>query len=761
MDSKFTPDQFESMLYRRWENAGSFRPGPAGQEPFSILLPPPNANDSLHVGHAMFVIEDLLIRYHRMQGNQTVWFPGTDHAGIETQFVFEKMLAKKGQSRFQFDRNTLYQQIRSFVEQNRGLILKQLRLLGLSLDWEREKYTLAPAVEKLVFRVFQQLHREKLAYRAYRLVNYCTKCGTSFSNLEVKYIDQVDPLYYLKYGPFVLATVRPETKFGDTAVAVHPKDKRYQKWVGKVVEAEGLLGKFKIKVIADEAVDPKFGTGVVKVTPAHDFTDFEIGQRHKLEIRQVIDYSGRLNKLAGPYAGLRIKAAREKTVADLQTKGLIEKIDYQYTHRIGACYRCRTVIEPLPLTQWFVKTSAMIEPVKKAVATGETTIIPRRFVKIFRHWADNYKDWNISRQIAWGFRIPVWYSVDKNPQLEITFLDPAKNIVNGKVNILLRQYSLADMQKGLQSLIAPAQASFVISQKSPGPKYLQETDTFDTWFSSSLWPLICTDYPQGRDFKDFYPTDVLDTGHDILPFWVMRMMIMGKYLTGKSPFKTVYLHSMVVDKHGQKMSKSKGNVVSPLGLVNQYGADALRMALLVGSAPGNPIALSEEKVKGYRNFANKLWNIGRFTWMQFEKMTQAARRECSGLQAENSPGRGASKEVLFYHPKMRGLTTDDRQIIKELNSLIKKVTNHLNKFRFSQAGEITYHFTWHRLADWYLETIKDRLNNNDVLALSVLRHVLLNCLKLLHPFMPFVTEAVWGYIPKKKKDLLIVSAWPK
>jgi valyl-tRNA synthetase len=738
MEPKFDHQQWEKKIYQLWQSRSAFSPKKSDQPPFSIVLPPPNANASLHLGHAMFVVEDLLIRYHRMLGQPTVWFPGTDHAGIETQFVYEKWLNKQGKSRFDFDRQTLFDNIWQFVEDNRGLILEQLKELGFSLDWSREKYTFSPQVEKLVISVFQKLYRDHLAYRDYRLVNYCTHCGTSFSNLEVIYIDQNDPLYYLKYGPFVLATVRPETKFGDTALAVHPDDRRYQQWIGREIEAQGLIGPFKLKIIADEAVDPQFGTGVVKVTPAHDFTDFEIGQRHRLKIHQVIGFDGRLNYRAGPYAGLTVRQAREKTTQDLQKRGLIVKIDKKYQHRIGVCYRCQRVIEPLPLTQWFVKTSTMVRLAQKAVKTKETVIIPNRYEKIFNQWANNFKDWNISRQIVWGFRIPVWYDADLNPNLTITFLDSQKKVVNGRLDQLRKQYSLGTIKQGLQKIIAPLKANYTVSQTSPGPNFLQDTDTFDTWFSSSLWPLICTGYPKGPDFKNYYPTDVLDTGADILPFWVMRMMIMDKYLTGQSPFRTVYLHSIVVDKHGRKMSKSKGNVINPLELVGQFGADALRMSLLIGSSAGNPISLSAEKVKGYRNFANKIWNIGRFLWL-------------------NRPARS---RIPDYSPSLPGLTKEDKKIVQDLDQLLTVTDRSLKRYRFSQAGEAIYEFVWHRLADQYLESIKSRLEAKDLAALSTINHVYQTCLKLLHPFMPFVTEAVWQQLSGQQKALLITAAWP-
>lgn len=728
-----------------WENGGYFTPAiDHSKQPFTIILPLPNANDPMHMGHALFTVEDIMIRYHRMKGDPTLWLPGGDHAGIETQFVFEKRLAKEGKSRFDFDRETLYKMIVEFVDTNRNVNKGQMKRLGFSLDWMRYHYSLEPDIVERVLATFKKLHDDQLIYREERLVHYCTKCGTSFSDLEVKHVEQVDKLYYMKYGPFVLATTRPETKFGDTAVAVHPKDKRYTAYIGKEIEFEGLNGKVKLLVVGDEAVDPEFGTGVVKVTPAHDMTDYEIGKRHNLPMKQIIGFDGKLMAVTGSYAGLRIKAAREKIVADLTAKGLMDHIDEAYVHSVGTCYRCGTVLEPLPLPQWFVKTKPLAEKALAAVKEGKTKIVPlKRFEKLYFDWMENIHDWNISRQIVWGPRIPVWYCLDCNPNVKISFIDALGNKVTDTYGVLTKKYSFEEMEKGLQSILAPMDATHMFEahacETCHGTHVLQDTDTFDTWFLSSQWP-VNTLKTNAEDFSYFYPTSVLDTLWDILFFWVARMMMLGIYLTGEVPFKVVHLHSRVVDSHGQKMSKSKGNVVNPLAMVDQYGADALRMALIFGAAPGSDIVMSEDKVRGMRNFANKLWNIARL--FQLNKDT-------------------AKEEIPFYESSMDAkLLKQDVDFIKELQQIVTQVTKHINTYRFSDAAQELYEFIWHRFADVYLEENKERFQKGDVLALSVYRHVLLTSLKLLHPFMPFVTEAIWGQLPRKQEKPLIISSWP-
>lgn len=722
MDKAYEPQKTEQDIYRMWESGRYFAPknpfdkAQDKKKPFTVLLPPPNANADLHLGHAMYVVEDIMIRYHRMKGDSTLWLPGADHAGFETQYVYEKELAKKGKSRFDFDRETLYQNIWDFVHKNRGTMENQLRRLGFSLDWSRNIFTLDPKIVAVVYQTFKRLYDDGLVYRGVRLVNYCTRCGTGFSDLEVKHVEQVDPLYYMKYGPFVLATVRPETKFGDTAVAVNPKDKRFTQWVGKEVEIEGLIGKFTVKVIADDVIDPMFGTGIAKVTPAHDMTDFEIGKRHALEIKQVIGFDGRLTELCGTYKGLKVKAARAKVVEDMLARGMIDHIDEKYTHVVSTCYKCSTVLEPLPLPQWYIKVKPLTDAAKKAIKKKKITFVPKRFEKTAIDWLTNFHDWNISRQIVWGIRIPAWRCLD---------------CVNNQQSTITNQQS---------SIWTVTDGEAPKSCKTCGGANLeQDPDVFDTWFSSGQWPFATLRASGPGDFDSFYPTSVMETGYDILPWWVCRMMMLGIYATGDVPFGTVYLHGLVRDAKGQKMSKSKGNVMNPLKLVDQYGADSLRMALVFGTAAGNDQSLSEDKIRGMRNFANKLWNIGRFITMNLQ-----------------------SQEVFFYDPKLHKLLTSpkDKRIITELNMLCARVTKYMEDYRYSDAAKSVYDFAWHRLADVHLEKNKERFKTGDPQALAVLLHVYKTILTLLHPFMPFVTEEIWGGLPKKDNQPLIVSPWP-
>jgi valyl-tRNA synthetase len=725
MEKAYDPKLSEEKTYRMWEEGGYFSPeiNPK-KKPFSIVLPPPNANADLHLGHALYVVEDIMVRYHRMKGEPTLWVSGADHAGFETQYVFEKFLAKQDKSRFDYQRNELYQAIWDFVQNNRGNMENQLRRLGFSLDWTRKSFPLDPEIINTVYKTFKKLHDDKLVYRGSRLVNYCTKCGTGFSDLEVKHVEQKDPLYYMKYGPFVLATVRPETKFGDTAVAVNPNDKRYQKWIGKEIEVEGLLGKFKIIVVADEAIDPEFGTGIAKVTPAHDFTDYEIAKRHNLPSKQVIGFDGKLTKIAGPYAGLRVKAARAKVVEDMLARGLIDHIDENYIHTVATCYKCGSVLEPLPMEQWFIKVKPLTEKASEKINASEIKFVPTRFKKVALRWLTDFHDWNISRQIVWGIQIPAW---------------KCNNLAN---------HPSADTQWIVTDGTIPTECPVC-----HGHDLTQDPDVFDTWFSSGQWPfatLIQADLknPEKQElsnFKYFYPTSVMETGYDILPWWVCRMIMLGVYATDQVPFKTVYLHGLVRDAKGQKMSKSKGNVINPLAMIDRYGCDALRMSLIFGTAAGNDQSLSEDKIRGMRNFANKLWNIGRFILMNFEALPQ---KESS---------------VPFFDLKfLKQLKSpNDIKIITELNNLILNVTKHMDKYRFSDAALEIYDFTWHTIADKYLEENKDRFKSGDIQALAVLRHIFLNILKFLHPFMPFVTEEIWSQMPKKFNKPLIISPWPE
>ena len=674
-----------------------------------------------------------------MQGFSAVWLPGMDHAGFEPQFVYEKELAKQGKSRLDFDRQTLYQNIFQFVKDNSGLIYEQFKRLGFSADWSRSVFTLDDHVLKQVWETFQRMEKEGLVYRDNYIVNFCTHCGTSLAELEVVHEERIDPLYYMKYGPFTLATVRPETKFGDTAVAVHPKDKRYQKYVGQEIEVEGLIGKFKVKVIADEAVDPKFGTGVVKVTPAHDANDFQIGLRHGLEVKQVIGTDGKLNEKCGIYQGLRVAEARKRVAEDLRAAGLMVKIDENYQHSVGICYKCKRVLEPTIIPNWFIKVESLKKPVIEAVKKNRVKFYPARFKKQMQDWLEMMHDWPISRQICWGIRLPIWYEVNRkqktenrkqNDDIEIKFIDKSKKLIRGKIGELLKDYSLTEIKSGLQELRAPAGAKYVVSVSTPGEDYLQETDTFDTWFSSGQWPIVTL---KENEFTARFPTDVLGTLSDILNFWVSRMIMFSLYLKKEVPFKNVYLWSMVADAKGVKMSKSKGNVINPIDLVDKYGADALRMTLLHGTASGSAIALSEDKVRGMRNFSNKIWNAARYVVSK----------------GPTSP--------------RRGRTLSDNKFLEKLDAVVKTVTKQLEDYRIGLAADTVYNEFWHWFCDEAIESNKRQATSDKVIFVG-----LITFLKLLHPFVPFVTEAVWQKIREQRtenreqmEEMLISAKWPE
>ena len=703
MDSKYQPQLVEEKIYKEWEEKGYFKASVnKNKKPFSIILPPPNANGNLHLGHAMFTYEDIMVRFNKMMGKETLWLLGLDHAGTETQFVFEKYLKKQGKSRYDYKRDELYKMIWKYVAENKSTIKNQLKRLGFALDWSREKFTMDPEIVKIVYKTFKDLFDQGLIYRANKLINYCTNCGTSFSDLEVVYIERTDSLYYMKYGPFTLATTRPETKFGDTAVAVHPDDKHYQKWIGKEIEVEGLIGKFKVIVVGDKAVDPKFGTGAVKVTPAHDFNDYEIAKRHDLPMKQVIGFDGKLNSLAGKYQGLRVFSARQQIVADLQAKGQMVKIKEDYVHRVGTCYKCGRVLEPLPKEQWFIKTKPLADKAIKLIEKKETEVLPKRFKKRLVTILDDFIDWNISRQVVWGIRIPAYKCKSKN------------QMTNDKWFI---------------STEKPEKCK-ICGECIPE----QDEDTFDTWFSSAQWP-FATLMTEGQEFFDyFYPTSVMETGHDILRAWVARMMMIGYFSKKKTPFEKIFLHGMVRDSKGQKMSKSKGNVIDPILMIDKYGADALRAALIFGTKEGGDVSFSEEKVVGMRNFINKIWNIGRFISMNLQIKDQ----------------RSKIKD-----------TNKKSKIIKELETEYKKekkqYLKHMDSYQFSKALWIVYEFIWHRFADFYIEQLKDEVINGNMEALGELKEVYLENLKMLHPFIPFVTETIWKVFEGKDSSILKVN----
>ncbi len=773
MDKHYQAKENETKIYQLWEKADAFNPDSDINQKlknddlpsFSIIMPPPNANDPLHLGHAAFLtLEDILIRHARMTGHDTLWLPGADHAGIETQFVFEKKLKKEGTSRFHFDRATLYQMIWDYVATNSQIAIKQSKQLGASADWSRFKFTLDDDIVQSVIATFKQMLEDELIYRANRLVNYCPKCGTGFSNLELDHREEIGSLYYLKYGPITIATTRPETIFADVAIAVHPKDQRYHKYHGQTIEYQGLFGLVKLLVIADDFVDPEFGTGAVKITPFHDFNDFAFWQRHQAELKQAvqnnqlgyvelkeklinnnqlsaeeinspalaIDFTGRLTKFTDQYAGLKAHIAREKIVSDLQEANLIEKIDNNYLHSVTSCYRCGSNIEPLPLPQFYVKVEPLTKAVLEKIKKKELTIYGAGHDKILKHWLENLEDWNISRQIVWGIRLPVWYDAQENPQLRISFIDKNQARISGPIGELLTKYSFAEIEAGLQSLTAPIDAQFVVSQEKPDPnkQYLQETDTFDTWFSSSQWPVVTLKNNQPGDFERFYPTTIMETAYDILMFWVMRMLMMGLYSTQQLPFKKVYLHGLIRDSKGQKMSKSKGNVINPLEIGEKYGTDALRMAIVIRSSAGLDKTLSEADFQAMRNLNNKLWNAARFILLQKENQV---------ITDQNTA-------------KL------DKKFTKNLEKIVLAVSRNLDQLQLGLAADTLYNEFWHWFCDQCIEDAKKGLISQEKLFDG-----LVIFLKLFHPFIPFVTESIWQILYQEQlvaEPLLMTSRWP-
>jgi valyl-tRNA synthetase len=748
----------ESDIYESWEKSGAFTPTiDKTKKPFSIILPLPNANDPMHMGHALFTIQDILIRYHRMLGDPTLWLPGGDHAGIETQFVFEKMLQKEGKSRFDFDRETLYQMIWDFVEKNRSLNQFQMKKLGFSMDWTRYHYSLEPKIVDNVLLTFKKLYDDGLIYRDEKIVNYCTFCGTSFSNLEVNHKTVDSHLWYIKYGPLTVATTRPETMLGDTAIAVNPKDKRYQKLIGQKILLP--LVNREIPVIGEESIDIKFGTGAVKVTPSHSPEDYDIAKKHNLDFIRIFDYDGKSNQnVPEKYRGLFPNQVRQMVIDDLNAAGLIEKIE-NYSHEVGHCYKCGHAIEPITAPQWFLKIDPLAKAAIQAAKDDEVKFFPTRFKKAYLTWMESIRDWNISRQIVWGPRIPAWYCLDCNPQIKINFLDKNKKLISATYADIKDKYGFEEIKDGLQSLLAPVDATYQVEKSDHcshchSQALLQETDTFDTWFLSGQWPLNTLGFnpkdpsKSSPDFDYFYPTSVMDTLWDILFFWVARMIMFGLYLTKKVPFKTVHLHSRVVDAKGQKMSKSKGNVIDPLVMTEKYGTDALRMSLVYGIAPASDFVVSEDKIRAQRNFVNKIWNASRFVLMIIDRFIE----KNPNLKLAPFPQRGMSEG-------QGDLNDDDISILKNLNQIITSTTVDINRYHFGQASENLYQFFWHDFCDVYIEKAKDRGEE----VVPVLLTVLINSLKLLHPFIPFVTESVYQILREKIKleeDQLITASWP-
>lgn len=707
MDTRFDFAAREKEIYKLWEKNKAFTPQGSGR-PFCIILPPPNANADLHVGHAAYVIEDIMIRYHRMKGDTTLWLPGADHAGFETQFVFEKNLAKEGKSRFDYtSQEDLWTDIWNFVQANRGIMEDQIRRLGFSVDWNRKKFTLDPDIQKIVYATFKKLYDAGLIYRGERLVNYCTKCGTSFSDLEVKHEETVGKLYFVNYnladgsGKITVATTRPETMFADVAVAVNPNDQRYKSLIGK--KAIIPLVSQEILIIADDYAKMEFGTGAVKITPSHDENDFEVWQRHKNQLpspKPIISFAGKMmDGVPVEIQNLPVAAAREKLLEILAAQEFLIKTE-DHNLVLGKCYKCGRILEPLPLPQWFIKIKPLAEPAVAAIKNGEIKFHPDFKKDQAIDWLNNFHDWNVSRQIVWGIRIPAWQCQD------------------------------------CQNWIITAGEKPEKCSSCSSSHLVQDTDTFDTWFSSGQWPfatLIATD-----SFEHFYPTSVMETGYDILPWWVCRMIMLGIFATGKIPFHHVYLHGLVRDGKGQKMSKSRGNVINPLTVADQYGADALRAALVFGIGQGADIPFSVDKAKAMRNFTTKIWNIGRFLANQIEEVNPAG----GDNQLEPS--------------------ADSKQLLQSANNLIFSVTSCFENFDFSQAFNQIYDFVWHKLADYFLENYKSLSLPSRQKQLPLFLSVFSAVLKLLHPFMPFVTEELWQTLKlNQNSSLLITSPWPK
>ncbi len=704
---QYNPSEFEDKIYKFWVDKKYFHAkGEKDKKPYTIVIPPPNITGQLHMGHALDnTLQDILIRYHRMNGYDTLWLPGTDHASIATEAKIVEAMRKEGLSKEDLGREKFLERAWDWKAQYGGRIIEQLKKMGSSCDWDRERFTLDEGCNKAVVEVFNNLYEKGLIYRGERIVNWCPHCLTSISDAEVEYEDQAGHFWHIKYpyadgtGYLEIATTRPETLLGDTAVAVNPDDERYKDIIGKMLILP--IVHREIPVIADSYVEKDFGTGAVKITPAHDPNDFEVGLRHNLEVIDVMTDDAHIKDGWGKYSGMDRIECRKEIVKDLEAEGVLLEVE-DYSHNVGTCYRCGTTIEPKVSKQWFVSMKPLAGPAIDAVKNGETKFVPKRYEKTYFHWLENIRDWCISRQLWWGHRIPAWYCADCG---EITVSRETPDCCS----------------------------------KCSSKNITQDPDTLDTWFSSALWPFSTLGWPdETEDFKKYYPTDTLVTGYDIIPFWVMRMMFSGIEQTGKVPFDTVLIHGLVRDSQGRKMSKSLGNGIDPLLVIDEYGADALRFTLATGNSPGNDMRFSDERVKASRNFANKLWNSARFVLMYLD---------------------GSEKCEI-----PENLETEDKWILSKLNTLINEVTENLDKYELGIAVQKLYDFIWDVFCDWYIEIAKIRLQGDDdnkkKTASSVLVYVLTGILKLLHPFMPFITEEIYQAIPHDSESIMI-SEWPK
>lgn len=691
---QYIPNDYEPNIYALWETSGALEPTGVGK-PYSIIMPPPNANGNLHIGHALDMnLKDILIRYHRMKGDDAVFIPGADHAGFETWVVYERELTKQGKSRFDFSRDQLYSQVWNFVQEKRGNMELQLRALGVSASWKHLTFTLDDKVINTVYDTFKKMWDDNLVYRGERIVNYCTKHQTSFADIEVEHKNEKGKLWKIAYptldkiGEIIIATTRPETMLGDVAVAVHPDDERYKKLIGTRILLP-IVDK-EIPIIADEYVDMNYGTGAVKITPAHDPNDFEIAKRHDLPLESIISPEGKMINVPAQFLGLTPVEARARVLEALEALEL-RRGETEIEHAVGHCYKCGSVIEPMIKEQWFIKTQSLAQPAIDALKKEEITFYPASKRKELIAYLEQLKDWNISRQIPWGIPIPAF--VNEN--------DPKDWIFDTRTN----------------------EQSIVVN----GTTYIREEDTFDTWFSSGQWPYIVTDYLTGGDLANYFPTDMMETGMDIMRAWVSRMIMLSLYRTGKLPFKEVYLHGMVNDEHNQKMSKSKGNVINPMELVAEFGSDATRMGVISGRAPAQSQAFNRGSVIAARNFCNKLWNIARFVEAQI----------------------GDNHQIVDLEPQ----TPADHWIIRQLNDAANNIAVRIEQYRFSEASETVYHTIWDDVADWYIESSKTAINR------PLLSWVLATSLKIAHPFAPFVTETIWQTL-NYTDGILMREAWP-
>jgi len=708
LSKTYEPGAVEDKWYEYWMERGFSRADTdSTKAPYSIVIPPPNITGSLHMGHALNnTLQDIVIRFQRMRGFNVLWMPGTDHAGIATQNVVERKLAEQGLDRHGLGREKFIERVWQWKEQYGGVITNQLKKLGASCDWSRERFTMDEGLSEAVREVFVRLYHEDLIYKGNYIINWCPRCRTALSDLEVEHDEESAKLYHLAYplksggGLITVVTTRPETMLGDTAVAVNPKDDRYLVLIGEKVILPILYR--EIPIIGDEHVDMEFGSGALKVTPAHDLNDFEIALAHGLEMVKVIDEDGKMGKEAGPYQGMDRFECRKKIVGDFERDGTLLKME-DYRHNVGHCYRCKTIIEPTLSKQWFVRTKPLAEAAIQAVTDRRTKIIPSVWEKTYFEWMNNIRDWCISRQIWWGHRIPAWYC-EKCDEIIVSKEEPHS------------------------------------CSRCGGREFRQETDVLDTWFSSALWPFSTLGWPkETEELRVFYPTSVLITGFDILFFWVARMMMMGLKFMGDVPFRHVYIHALVRDIQGRKMSKSRGNVIDPLLVMKEYGTDAFRFTLAAFAAQGRDICLSEERIEGYRHFANKIWNASRFSLTNLADF------------------RGIAHEVDFHE-----MSLANRWILSRFNETVREVTEALEEYRFNEGAQAIYHFIWHEFCDWFLELIKPVLYGKDdqqerTVTQYVLMRVLDGALRLLHPFMPFITEEIWQRLPQEGKSIMIAD----